>query len=242
MVKDLTTVRFPDELRTVVDIIVKALEEELAHDRQQQLSREQIEEELHKVEQEEHNLHVINAVMDNSMSSLKHETMYYPGRILQLLNGNAEELRQTIAYYRDLYGLFIRQCMKQQERHYLPVSKVRGDEISELLPHHVIFKGNLLLLQFLMRSLIRQASSDLKVTVTSEQKDYIKIVFSATAFDHFDMQMFGQPQQPHFIYMMCRQIVRDHSEMTHLRGCGIRAVSEDGRQQIVVNLPGELTD
>ena len=49
-------------------------------ERQQMSSLELMDDELRRLELETANLHVSNAVLDNCLSTLKHETMYYPSR------------------------------------------------------------------------------------------------------------------------------------------------------------------
>ena len=63
------------------------------------------------------NLHVSNAVLDNCLSTLKHETMYYPSRIRQLIEQNdMESAKEVVDYYRELYNLLSQQAMAQVER------------------------------------------------------------------------------------------------------------------------------
>ena len=72
--------------------------------------------ELRRAELENNNLHVSNAVLDNCLSTLKHETMYYPSRIQQLLDqGDMESVSEVVSYYRELYGLLSQQAMNQVE-------------------------------------------------------------------------------------------------------------------------------
>lgn len=66
---------------------------------------ESVEDEERRARHEENRLHVQNMVLDNCLSTLKHETVYYPNRIKQLVSrlGQHDERRQIqelIAYYR----------------------------------------------------------------------------------------------------------------------------------------------
>jgi len=60
-------------------------------------------------------------------------------------------------------------------------------------------------------------------SVTTERKDDRYVSFSVTP---------RQPVPP-IVSLLCRQIVRDHGEATHRRGCGI--VTEN--EKIIVILP-----
>lgn len=66
---------------------------------------ESVEDDERRARHEENRLHVQNMVLDNCLSTLKHETVYYPNRIKQLVSrlGSSDERRQMqelIAYYR----------------------------------------------------------------------------------------------------------------------------------------------
>lgn len=67
--------------------------------------KQSIAEEARKVQQHLDRLHVANNITDNQLSTLKHETMYYPVRIRQLLGTDCpdEELRSVVCYYSELY-------------------------------------------------------------------------------------------------------------------------------------------
>lgn len=74
---------------------------------------------------EENRLYVQNQVLDNCLSTIKHESMYYPSRIKQLVDSaitaqqsadNAkliEELDELTAYYKELYTLLGGQASRQ---------------------------------------------------------------------------------------------------------------------------------
>ena len=174
------------------------LYERFHRERTQQNNIEMAEDELRRAELEDSNLHVANAVLDNCLSTLKHETMYYPSRIQQLMDaGDIPALREVATYYRDLYSILIRQATEQVDRiklHVRPVSfygqPVLGDE-----------------------NLLRFLFELLKGTVEAEVKDdkYVAFHISPSA----------QPSD--FSYLLARQIVRDHGEATNRRGCGITA-------------------
>ena len=57
----------------------------MALDQRQQTDIELLEDELHREQYEAAQLYVANSITDNCLSALKHETMYYPSRIQQLV-------------------------------------------------------------------------------------------------------------------------------------------------------------
>ena len=170
---------------------------------------EMADDELRRAELELGKLHVANAVLDNCLSSLKHETMYYPSRIRQLVDtGDIESLSEVTHYYRDLYGMLSEQAMRQVESVKLHVRKL------ELYGETVM--GDEAMIRYLFDILKPE-------DVQTEVKDRQYVVFNirrGEALSDID-------------YLLCRQIVRDHGEATHRRGCGISVEN----QQVKLILP-----
>ncbi len=185
------------------------LYERFRRERIQQNQIEMADDELHRAELENANLHVANSVLDNCLSTLKHETMYYPSRIRQLVDsGEVGQLAEVTAYYRELYGMLIRQAVGQVERIHLHVRQVT------LYGQTVLGDENLLHYLF---ELYRPAS------VTAEVRDEQYVSYHLTVS--------SQPEP--ITSLLCRQIVRDHGEVTNRRACGI--VSD--KEQITIILP-----
>ena len=158
---------------------------------------EMADDELRRAELEENKLHVVNAVLDNCLSTLKHETMYYPSRIRQLVDqGDMESLAEVTRYYRDLYGILSEQANRQVEQVKLHVTKL------ELYGQPVL--GDEAMLHYLF-DILKPA------TVEAAPKDDKYVVFRITL---------AASLEP-LSSLLCRQIVRDHGEATHRRGCGI---------------------
>lgn len=101
--------------------------------------------ESNRVAYEENMLHVQNMVLDNCLSTIKHETIYYPNRIQQIVNRlntdkgitEAEERKQitTVAelvdYYKDIFTLLSSCASRQLEeitfrRSEVPVERLAG--------------------------------------------------------------------------------------------------------------------
>lgn len=85
-----------------------------------------VEEEAGRVKYEEHRLHVQNMVLDNCLSVIKHETLYYPSRIKALVEqalkgiGNADMCKENISamrelmdYYMSVFGILSNCAAKQ---------------------------------------------------------------------------------------------------------------------------------
>lgn len=81
---------------------------------------ESVEDDERRARHEENRLHVQNMVLDNCLSTLKHETVYYPNRIKQLVArlDNSDERRQMhelIAYYRVTFSTLAGCASRQLE-------------------------------------------------------------------------------------------------------------------------------
>ena len=76
-----------------------------------------LQEEKNRVQYELDRLHISNQILDNSLSTIKHETMYYPARIRQMVDGenSMEELEEVMSYYNEMYTLLLAQAEKQTE-------------------------------------------------------------------------------------------------------------------------------
>ena len=96
------------------------------------------EDEKLRAEKEENTIHIQNMVLDNCLSAIKHETIYYPNRIRQLLDEakqkqtmpdeeNIAQLSELINYYKDVFSL-LSACAARQldnvmfKRKTIPVS------------------------------------------------------------------------------------------------------------------------
>ena len=197
-------------------------------ERQRQTSLEMLDDEIRKAELEDGNLHISNAVLDNCLSALKHETMYYPSRICQLLDANeVVSLAEVTAYYRELYGLLSQQAMRQVERTRLHLKPLEGGVL-----------GDESLIRYLYEILRKQSGQkklDLSYTPTADH--YVEVRVPMPGLQLSNPSDLFTPSKEHIPFLLCRQIVRDHGEATNYRGCGIRAEVVDGMTVIIITLP-----
>lgn len=93
-----------------------------------------------KLSYESENLYVRNQILDNALSTIKHETMYYPARTQQLvrffLSDGAEkedlkELLDLLTYYRYLYMLLYQQADMQLDHNSFHVSRMSVQDVYE---------------------------------------------------------------------------------------------------------------
>ena len=200
-------------------------------ERQQMSSLEMMDDELRRQELETANLHVSNAVLDNCLSTLKHETMYYPSRIRQLVDqGEEESLSEIVGYYRELYGMLSLQAMDQAERTNLHIRRLKNGIL-----------GDENLIGYLFSILRKQGGGKepSEVTPVHEGK-YVEITMPMPALNLSDSEaqaLFTPASVQNIPYLLCRQIVRDHGEATNRRMCGIWAEVRDGQSLVRIILP-----
>ena len=200
-------------------------------ERQQMSSLEMMDDELRRQELETANLHVSNAVLDNCLSTLKHETMYYPSRIRQLVDqGEEESLSEIVGYYRELYGMLSLQAMDQAERTNLHIRRLKNGIL-----------GDENLIGYLFSILRKQGGGKepSEVTPVHEGK-YVEITMPMPALNLSDSEaqaLFTPASVQNIPYLLCRQIVRDHGEATNRRMCGIWAEVRDNQSFVRIILP-----
>ena len=207
------------------------LERRFRQEQQQQDSAEVLEDELRRAELENNNLHVSNSVLDNCLSTLKHETMYYPSRIRQLTDSpevNLQAIDEVVTYYRDIYALLSQQAMRQVDQVKIHLTAVPLYGVTVL--------GDENLLRYLFELLTRQ-----KDDISAEVKDDKYVLFTVRMpqlhLTDNEAQALFTAKQDNIQYLLCRQIVRDHSEATNRRGCGIWAENINGITNIKITLP-----
>ncbi len=71
---------------------------------------------LNRVQYELDRVHIQNRILDNCLSTIKHETMYYPARIQRMaLSRDVDilELTQLMNYYNEIYTILLEQAQRQ---------------------------------------------------------------------------------------------------------------------------------
>lgn len=222
-----------------LDEVVHEIEEELK--RGQDLSNgkeadnQLLEDELRRVRFENDRLHVSDSVLDNCLSTLKHETMYYPSRIRQLIEASSDDvasLKELVDYYKSIYLMLSAQAMEQVETN-LKCDAALKDYLFRLIQETVkdLAKAHGIA--------ITQVKQEIKTVHTAYAT--CQFVFSELRYDDSLHHRLFTPLTVDMRFLVCRQIVREMGETTNLRGCGIQAKpSDDGFLVIEVVLPGML--
>ena len=210
------------EFSDIVAEIEEALRQSIAADKDKAANLEIATDELRRVNYESERLHVSNSVLDNCLSTLKHETMYYPARIQQLIVDHPEDvmaLRELVDYYHSLYVMLSRQAAQQVE------GNLRYDDT---------------LVEYLFDTL-RKIAGDIRVNVKADEKQDSYIIYNVymPKVTYTEEQRLGlfTPLTVDLRYLICKQIVREIGEATNLRRCGILALPATIGTEIKILLP-----
>ena len=222
-----------------LDEVVHEIEEELKRGMDlsngKEADNQLLEDELRRVRFENDRLHVSNSVLDNCLSTLKHETMYYPSRIRQLIEASPDDvasLKELVDYYKSIYLMLSAQAMEQVETN-LKCDAALKDYLFRLIQETVkdLAKAHGIA--------ITQVKQEIKTVHTAYAT--CQFVFSGLRYDDSLHHLLFTPLTVDMRFLVCRQIVREMGETTTLRGCGIQAKpSDDGFLVIEVVLPGML--
>ena len=204
--------RRPKELHDVVKAIRNSVSSDLNREKEMQVQLEIVRDQLRRQTMECDRLYVSNSVVDNCLSSLKHETMYYPSRIRQVLdNGEltAEgivSLRELALYYRMLYMALINQTVHTQYR------IGSADEILTMMNY--------------MFAIIKRKNGGVApgCAVSSYGNSYAILTMTLDkCATRPDSHKLFTPYTDDFDYLVCCQIMRDIGDFTGMRGSGIQA-------------------
>ena len=217
----------PEGVYALVEEIMSELRGEIDNMEKLQDRRVLASDELRRVEMDCDRLYVSNNVLDNCLSSLKHETMYYPSRLRQIVSSadnrdSIGTLGEMAGFYQQLYSTLISQAL----------NILQG-------------AGALARPKFLMHymmAILKKKNGNIPLTVVKKPgKDgYVQIYITicnkvlADAVGDTPNVLFS-PDTPDVDFLICCQIMRDIGEYTGLRGCGISARADtDGQLTIEV--------
>ena len=241
--------RLPERLRNIVQQIREALVASQEASQKSKADIEALEDEVHCVEYENERLHISNSILDNCLSTLKHETMYYPSRIRQLVetdtDSQLEAIDELAVYYKELYSLLSQQAMHQVRAIKLMAKSV---DIATLVPENKFKQplapippvaGDPVMIAYLFDILYSENQSQpLRITAEEHQKQYVilHVLLSSMHLSAEECRELFSPQAQGMMFFSCRQIVRDNGEATNRRGCGIIAKPTEEGTEIQITL------
>lgn len=139
---------------TTLDLVVgyaaSAAYHQMVNLAQKYIDLEEMNEETERLRYEENLLHVRNLVMDNCLSVVKHETIYYPSRIRELVHklsadniestqwhGRVEAIKELMDYYNSVFGILSECATRQLDESGFTFSNVGVSQLCEKVAHFV---------------------------------------------------------------------------------------------------------
>ena len=239
------------QLRQPVGELRQALSSQLAQVQETEAAIQETEEKLQRWRFEHDRLYVMNQILDNSLSTIKHETMYFPSRIKQMaeLPPSGEDTEQEVSslrgdlkgslldlvtYYRHIYMLLYEQAHGQTDQSPLRLQPVAIEDLfRHASTHHVSFEpttacalGDEKLLRLFLDQLVSVAPETCRLS--AGEKDgmvYVNCDIYGQALTSEQLSDLFTPQTERLEYLVMRQIVRRHDA-----ACGhpgLRLVAEN---------------
>lgn len=189
-----------------------------------------------KLRYEEDRLYVMNQVLDNCLSTIKHETMYYPARTQQLVDymrqpGSAQdekaylnELTELVNFYRNIYVLLYQQAVRQTEQNNFYREQIFLSELDKSLPQ-IRVNGDRMLLTLLLQTL-RDAEPVVPrlSAVCRPPFVYVKFEYPQVQRTAYDLENLFQPLSRHIPFLVAKQIIREHD--SYCNHAGLRLYAE----------------
>lgn len=140
-----------------------------------------IADEQSRLEYEQNRLHVQNQVLDNCLSTIKHESMYYPSRIRQLaekMDGqDIVQMSELVNYYHYIYTLLSQQADEQVSR---PGFRRQRVDVAAAVGHIASEIGRI----------AKRSAMDVEFVVSQNLPDGIFVLADETLLDMLAEQLF----------------------------------------------------
>ena len=215
---------------------------------------EQIEEESERIRYEENRLHVSNLILDNCLSTLKHETVWYPNRIVQMVEaGDVTDMEELVDFYREIFGILSQYALSQTTTQLVHRDVLRASELTEHASDYVGKTGakngydgrfsvtgntglavsaDRVLLEYLIENLVdrgMQDGGDMMLKAVADGK-FVRFELHRKCAvpepEVLDGLFTPLMNKDNMAYVLCRQIIREHEEAFGHPGCRINAESE----------------
>lgn len=221
--------KYPVVLKDVVNKMKETLIRSVSYDEPRRLSLEYQEDELNRVIYETEKVYISNNIIDNCLSTLKHETMYYPARIRQLVDNvdmDVQSVKELVYYYKELYTILYGQVKSQADEAKFNCAPVSLKDYV-CVDDFVLFDEVLLSYLF---DVLKESCGYIpsETIVANADGKYLTLRLSCNKINHTDTGNFDYfaPLVQNIPFLICRQIIREMAEITNMHGCGLRVVSE----------------
>lgn len=219
----------------------------------------QLEAESDRMRLEQEQLHVNSMILDNCLSTLKHETVWYPNRIVQLAGrgGDTVRMAELAGYYREIFGILSQQALAQTgmqlvRRGYVDVDRTVAEVSAETgrkrnfeiqtVPSGLTMLADDILVRYLLESLLERGielGCGAPVTVSAlNDGQFVRVeTFFPGISPNPDTLFSALEGRESMAFVLCSQIIREHDECFGHVGCRINAENRQGGTLIWFTLP-----
>lgn len=237
------------QLRQSVLELQQMLSSGFAKVQETEASVQEAEEKLQRWRFEHDRLYVMNQILDNSLSTIKHETMYFPSRIKQMAEeggGCWSDLLDLVTYYRHIYMLLYEQAQRQTDQ---SPSRRKSIAVGDLFTYaaqrygavcqqtDACVQGDEMLLRLLLDQMFSVTSGE--ATLSTEQRDGMIYIVCNVSGQQLTPQLLSglfSPQTERMEYLVMRQIVREHDAACGHPGLRLVAENTEGGYRISFSL------
>ncbi len=209
-----------------------------------------------KLEQEQ--LHVNSMVLDNCLSTLKHETVWYPNRIVQLADsGDTAQMSELVGYYHDIFGILSQQALAQTGTQLVQrtmvdvdsllydvseVAAAKNNIVTRIGPSGLTIMADDILVHYLLESLLERGTelgcgSPVELSAGTDGL-FVRVELLLPGISPNPDTLFSPLEGlDSMAFVLCSQIIREHDECFGHMGCRINAESRQGGTLIWFTLP-----
>lgn len=192
---------------------------------------EQIQEESRRIKYEADRLHVSNLVLDNCLSTLKHETVWYPNRIAQMAqnmdSSSAADMLELTDYYREIYGILSQYALSQTKERLVSLQRIPTGAGLYVMADES-------LLDYLTDTLKKRIGD---YSVQADDR-FVRFTFHSECRIQDPDNLFSPlSNMDDMSLVLCRQIIREHDEAMGHPGCRINAENEGQAGTVWFTLP-----
>lgn len=165
-----------------------------------------------QLEYENESLHISNNILANGLSTIKHETMYYPSRISSLLKANSgkEEITDLTIFYEQLYNNLSQQLSNQKISTGIKLNK-------KVLGNGICIRTDSDLYSYLLSLVKKYLGVKTLDIIYNKEGIYTDVIINAGNIEDTD---YFAPTSKNIPLLIIRQIMRDTSGQNS-RGNGI---------------------
>ena len=158
--------------------------------------------------------------------------------------GQVGDVAEVVEYYRNVYAMLCSQAADQVGKIKIGVRRVAIDQLLSSYDHNAdagYVLANALLVEILLDTLCRQtADRHISVNTDNDVVGYVRFSVSMPKFKDVGIaveRLFVPVSEQSVPFLLCRQVIRDHSEATNCRGCGIYAQQAPEGITVIFTLP-----